>query len=92
MTHYVFTSSYLYLEEWNDTLSLSKESIKAIISEKNNADPFNEYELKENNLIVKNYDSERERINIEEIRNIDKYSIHCIFSDLIEKKKNNNLL
>ena len=93
MTHYDFNSSYYYEEEWIDTLDQTKNNKKTIINntinKKNENDAINKYEIKDDNLIITNYDYKRRKTNITEVNNIDKYCINRLIDYLSLPKKGN---
>ena len=86
MAYFHFNNNYYYEDEWIDTLYQTKENINNIINDiinqLNENDNINLYELKDNKLIITNYDYKRRKTNIIEVNNIDKFCISRVINYL----------
>ena len=86
MAYFDFNNNFYYEDEWIDTLYQTKENINNIINDiinqLNENDNINLYELKDNKLIITNYDYKRRKTNIIEVNNIDKFCISRVINYL----------
>ena len=85
LVHYDFKSKSLnfYIKKWNNTFYQSREFIKTFLER---ISFKNKYYLENDDLIMEEYDDILKQVNIKRIKDIDKYSINCIVSDLINNE------
>ena len=86
LQHYDFNNFKdvkFYVQKWNDTFKQTTEDIQNVLKD-NNIKDFIEFNLENDDLILRCYDTDLKEINKLEIKNINKYCINLIVPYLIQ--------